>query len=235
MTCAFPALTQAPDDADLRGLCLEHVAALVKSLPEEWLRNDSHILSGRNEPGSPPRDAFREYVRIVHQFERCENCPAIPRADAWPGRSNSFPLFSGRLGRDCYREARAAADEKFKLVPTIKLGVFDTSEEIDAAAITLQAAFLNNSAWVSEVNSWPRCEHCPTPARPTTTTGDVAVDRAVLEALTAHGVPMSASDLNALKIKGFSKNTSRQIMSRLLESGNVNMITRGPAKFYSLT
>lgn len=234
MTCATPVNVSATGKGDLRGLCLEHALKLVSSLPEEWLENHARLNSGRHGDDQSARTAFAEYVTIVHRFDRCGDCPTIPRADAWKGWPKGQQLFSGRLGSDCYREARASADEKYKPLPTLKLGVFDTSEEVDAAAVTFQAAFLIEAAWASEINGWPRCENCPAPARPVPNSRDQSVERAVLEALAAHGVPMSTSDLNALKIKGFSKNTSNTIMSSLLESGSVSVTARGPAKFYGL-
>ncbi|UTT63678.1 hypothetical protein [Microcella humidisoli] len=119
-------------------------------------------------------------------------------------------------------------------MPTLQLGVSDTIEEVDAAAILHHAFFLVESAWVSEINAWPRCENCPVPSKPAPTNRESSVEVAVLRAMADHGVPMTIGDLVALKLKGFTKNTSSGIMASLLEAGKVTMFTKGPAKYYEL-
>jgi hypothetical protein len=234
VTCADPSPLVLASDSDLLGFCLDHTVKFVRSLPADWLEDDSRFHSSRRREGDTPRTQFEQYALMVHQFDRCENCPVIPRAEAKGHSLKSPQLFSGRLGKDCYREARASAEEKYKPVPTLTVGIFETSEEFDAAAILYQASFLNHSAWVSEINTWPRCENCPVPAKPVPTQRDNSIESAVLNAMAARGAPISIGDLIGLKIRGFTKNSSSSVLRSLSDAGAVTMTTKGPAKFFEL-
>lgn len=231
MSCGINTSTGAADT--LHAYCLEHAIALVAALPRDEAYAAPWRRSGRRKDGDPANDEFKATIELIHSSEHCVECPTFPRNGDWaiPPKVKAQRL----LGAGCAADAREAADKKFgEWGSPLNISVHDDPRDFDASRILFSALHVINDAREAFMNAWPRCESCPVPAAPPKSKLDNSVESAVIAALGAHGVPMSVGDLIALKIRGFTKNTSSKTMERLVASGAVTFTTRGPSRFYEL-
>jgi len=231
VSCSIDTSTGKADS--LQAYCLRHAMMLVAALPRDDAYSAPWRRSGRRKDGDPANDEFIATIDLIHSSGRCEECPTFPRSGDWAIGPNVKA--QRLLGAGCNADAREAADEKFGMYGLpLHISVFDDPRDFDASRILFSAVHTIDDARNTFMNAWPRCGDCPVPAAPPKSKLDDSVDSAVMAALAAHGVPMSVGDLIALKIKGFTKNTSSKTMERLVASGAVTFTTRGPSRFYEL-